>query len=65
MTPHRSVSLPEDLCAQAEKWMAGQFDSLEALLSFILQEIVKNDAGKLDLADEEIVEQRLKDLGYI
>lgn len=64
MSQRRTVSLPEDLCAEAEKWMAGQFDSLEALLSFVLQEIVKDD-GKLDLADQQIVEQRLKDLGYI
>jgi hypothetical protein len=65
MTQHRTVSLPEDLCGEAEKWMAGRFDSLEALLSFLLQEIVKDDAGKLDLAEEQIVEQRLRELGYI
>lgn len=65
MIQHRNVSLPEDLCAEAERWMTGQFDNLEELLSFLLQEIVKDDAGRLDLADEQIVEQRLKDLGYI
>jgi hypothetical protein len=45
--------------------MTGRFDTLEALLGFLLQEIVKNDAGRLDQAEEEIVEQRLRDLGYI
>lgn len=64
-TQYRTFNLPEDLCLQAEKWMSGRFDNLEALLSFLMQEIVKNDAGKLDEAEEEIVEQRLRDLGYI
>jgi hypothetical protein len=64
-TGYRTVNLPEDLCTEAEKWMTGRFDTLEALLGFLLQEIVKNDAGRLDQAEEEIVEQRLRDLGYI
>lgn len=45
--------------------MNGRFTGLEALLSFLLQEIVKDDAGRLDQAEEEMVQQRLKDLGYI
>jgi hypothetical protein len=64
-TGYRTVSLPEELCLEAEKWMTGRFDTLEALLSFLLAEIVKDDVGKLDQAEEEIVEQRLRDLGYI
>jgi hypothetical protein len=65
MSQQRTISLPEDLCAEAEQWMTGQFDSLEALLSFLLQEIVKDDASKFDQAEAQIVEQRLRDLGYI
>jgi hypothetical protein len=64
-TRYRTCNLPEDLCVEAEKWMAGRFDNLEALLSFLLQEIAKNDASKLDQTEEEIVEQRLRALGYI
>jgi hypothetical protein len=64
-TQNRTLSLPEDLCAQAEEWMAGRFDNLESLISFLLGEIVKNDASKLDQAEEEIVDQRLRELGYI
>ena len=64
-TPSRTLSLPEDLCANAEKWMTGRFDSLESLVTFLLQEIIRDDAGKVDEAEEGIVEQRLRDLGYI
>ncbi|HET9407611.1 MAG TPA: hypothetical protein VFO39_10270 [Candidatus Sulfotelmatobacter sp.] len=65
MSQNRTVTLPEEVCAEAEKWMAGSFQNLEALLTFLLQEIVKDDAIKLDQAEEKIVEQRLKELGYI
>jgi hypothetical protein len=61
----RSVRLPEELCEQAERWLKGRFDSLEALITFALQEIVNDDGGKLDEQEEEMVQQRLRDLGYI
>ncbi len=64
-TQYRTIRLPEDLCAETEKWMAGRFDNLESLLTFLLREVASNDAAKLDQAEEEIVEQRLRDLGYI
>jgi hypothetical protein len=65
MTQYRAVNLPEDLCAAAEKFLPDRFDSLEALLSFLLQEIAKDDTGRFDAADEQIIEQRLRDLGYL
>ena len=65
MNQYRTINLPEDLCVVAEKFMAGRFDSLEALISFLLQEVVKDDASKFDQAEEQMIEQRLKDLGYI
>jgi len=65
MTQYRTVRLPEDLCAEAEKWMSARFDSLEALLSFLLSEIVRDDVRKLDQAEEQMVQDRLRDLGYI
>jgi hypothetical protein len=65
MTQYRKVNLPEDLCAAAEKCLTGRFDSLEALLSFLLQEIAKDEASRVDEADEQIIEQRLRDLGYL
>ena len=64
-TQYRTIRLPEDLCAETEKWMAGRFDNLESLLTFLLRELANNDAAKLDQAEEGIVEQRLRDLGYI
>jgi hypothetical protein len=65
MTQYRTVHLPEELCAAAEKSVAEKFDSVEALIIFLLQEIVKNDPSQFDRAEEQMIEQRLKDLGYI
>ena len=62
---YRTVQLPEELCGKAETWLKGRFDSLEGLVTFLLQEIIKDDAAKLDQREEEIVQQRLRDLGYI
>ena len=65
MTQYRTVNLPEDLCAKAETRRIGGFDNVEALLSFLLQEITQYDASKLDQAEQQMIEQRLKDLGYL
>jgi hypothetical protein len=65
MTQYRTVNLPEDLCREAEKFLTGRFDSLEALVSFLLQEVVKDTARKFDQAEEQMIEQRLRDLGYL
>jgi hypothetical protein len=57
--------LPEELCKDAEAWLKGRFESLESLVGFLLQEVIKDEGGKLDMREEEVVRQRLKDLGYI
>jgi hypothetical protein len=65
MTELRTVSLPQDLCAEAEKQFGSCFDNVEALLTFVLQEITKADASLLDQAEQRMLDQRLKDLGYL
>jgi hypothetical protein len=65
MTARRQISLPEELCASAEKEFGARFESLEAFLEFVLRELVRDDAGALDQADQAVLEQRLRDLGYI
>jgi len=65
MTEYRTVRLPEELCAEAEKRLPARFGNLEALLSFLLREIARDDGCKLDQAEEELVQQRLRELGYI
>ena len=62
---YRTVHLPEELCERADTWLKGRFENLDALVAFLLQEIIKDEGAKLDQKEEELVQQRLRDLGYI
>jgi len=60
-TPPRQVSLPEHLCTAVEK----RFGELEPFLSFVLTELVRDDVSALDQNDTRMVEDRLRELGYL
>ena len=62
---YRIVRLPKELCTEAETWLNGRFESLEALIIFALKEVIKEEGAELDQQEEELVQQRLRDLGYI
>ena len=59
------VHLPAKLCESALERFGSRFDSIDALLTFILQEVLFSDAVKMDEAEQRMLEARLKDLGYI
>ncbi len=65
MTAKRQIGLPEELCASAEQRFGRQFQNIESLLEFVLRELLRDDAEKLDEKEKAILEQRLRDLGYI
>ena len=61
----RDVRLPAELCNDAEQRFAARFGSVEELLVFVLQELLRDQATQMDQAEQRVIEQRLKDLGYI
>jgi hypothetical protein len=61
----RQINLPEDLCVAAERRFIPQFENLESLVEFVLREVTQDKAESLDRAEQALLEQRLKDLGYI
>ena len=65
MSESREIRLPADLCAAAEKKFGGDFRSVDELLAFLLQELIREDTVDQDRADQAVVEERLRDLGYI
>ncbi|HEY3974988.1 MAG TPA: hypothetical protein VGM18_18420 [Candidatus Sulfotelmatobacter sp.] len=65
MTEMREVRLPADLCAIAEKKFGHVFGTLEELLIFVLREFSRDDTSNADLAEQRLVEQRLRELGYL
>lgn len=65
MTEIRAVQLPAELCAAAEKRFGHKFASVEELLTFLLQDLLRDDADQADLTEQRLVEQRLRELGYL
>lgn len=61
----RVLELPADLCAQAERRYGQQFTDISDLLTFVLKELLCDRALQLDIAEENLVEERLRELGYI
>ena len=65
MSESREICLPSDLCAAAENKFGSSFRKVDDLLIFILQELLREDTIDMDRADQAMVEERLRDLGYI
>ena len=61
----RELRLPEDLCQEAERQYGERFGSLEQFLTRVLQQLLREDAKKMDQAEQAVIAERLKDLGYI
>ena len=61
----REVRLPSQLCEAAEKQFAAHFGSLEELLEFVLRNLLRDEGSRMDEAEQRLVEERLRDLGYI
>lgn len=61
----RHINLPEELCAEAEKELAPPFGGLEPLLEHVLRYLLQKDAQRMEEAEEKLVEQRLRELGYL
>ena len=61
----RQVGLPAALCERIEQRFGAHRGSLEQFLTFVMQELLRDDAAQMDESERRIIEQRLKDLGYI
>lgn len=59
------VELPADLCLQAERKYGQHFKTLSELVIFVLNELLCDRAQQLDHSEQDLVETRLKELGYI
>lgn len=65
MTDVRNVSLPENLCAAVEEKFGQNFGGLQEFLIFVLREMLNDQAGNMDEQEQRLVEQRLRELGYL
>jgi len=65
MREFREIRVPAELCDAAQQKFGASFAGIEQLVTFLLQELVHADTSDLDKADQAVVEERLRDLGYI
>jgi len=65
MTETRDVRLPSDLCAAAEARFGQTFGSLEELLVCVLRELLRDESSQAEEAEQRLVEERLRELGYL
>lgn len=61
----RELRLPRELCDAAELRFREQFRTLEELLTFMLRELLSDEAERMDEAEKRVLEKRLRDLGYV
>jgi hypothetical protein len=61
----RDVRLPGNLCAAVEKRFGATFANIEELLTAVLRDLASDDVSALDQAEQRLVEQRLRELGYL
>ena len=61
----RQVTLPAEMCEEAERRFAAHFANVEELLAFVLDRLLHDEAGEMNRAEELMIEQRLRDLGYM
>ena len=61
----QNVQLPAELCEKAKQKFGGRFEDLSHMLAFVLQQLVNEDTLRKDEEEQRIIEQRLKDLGYV
>lgn len=65
MSADREVRLPADLCAAIETKFGQQFGNVEEFLVFVFRELLRDEALQLDEQEQQMVEQRLRELGYL
>lgn len=61
----RSIKLPSSLCETAEQRFGTRFGSVEQFITHVLKELLREDAAQMDQAEQRIIEERLRDLGYL
>jgi Arc/MetJ-type ribon-helix-helix transcriptional regulator len=61
----RTIKLPEQLCQAVEQKFSRHFGSLEEFVTAALREFLRDDDLKMDEHEHQVIEERLKALGYI
>jgi hypothetical protein len=66
MTRTRSITLSEELCRRLEERLGSpERPDVEAILTYVTKELLKDEAVELDEREERLIKNRLEELGYL
>ena len=66
INPVRELRLPAHLCEAAEQLIKNtKFATVEEFLTFVLQELTSRSSAQSDEQERKVIEERLRDLGYL
>jgi len=65
MTSSRQIQLSDELCDRIEQRFGSQLENIEQLVTFVLEELLRDDPARMDEAEQRTIENRLRDLGYL
>ena len=65
MATTRTITLPEELCSAVERKFGRRFGSLDEFVANALIHLLRDDALAMDAREQQIIEERLKALGYV
>ena len=66
MTRTRSITLSEEVCRRLEeRFGSPERPDVEAILTFVTNELLKDEAVGLDEQEERLIKKRLEELGYL
>ncbi len=63
--PLREVKIPGDIYQAVQDRFGRQFNSVDDFVEFALRELLRDDSGALDESEQQMIQNRLKDLGYL
>ena len=65
MATTRNITLPEELCSALERKFDRRCGSLDEFVANALTHLLRDDALAMDAREQQIIEERLKALGYV
>jgi hypothetical protein len=65
MSGFRNIAVAEELCRAAEQKYSHRFATMDECVTCLLQELLRDDAVRMDEKEARIIEERLKGLGYV
>ena len=62
----RTIEIPDEVCSEVEaRWIGKEFPDLESFVRFVLETLLAPEIESLDRDEQQLLEQRLRDLGYL